>query len=544
MKPLLLAILLLLSLGAHAQPTTWTFAFPIDDVNGVMDVATGSDGNVYVTGRFTGSLHLGNQLLTSTGAGPCLYIAKCSPGGHVLRVTKMEGADDVLPRSIVVDEAGNSYVTGAFRGTLTYNGNQRITAQSFQGRNDDAFLVKCGPTGRVRWVSQADGGPVSATNSCFGVAVAVDEQGNSYITGGASGDNIRFGRFSFGPHRYQGFVASYDQQGQVRWVRVWNGLDQGFGVTVGQGVVVDKAGNCYVSGNSLRGWTLDGIDLLSPKNTTFLAKFNTRQGQLLWSKSTPGEDDGRAIAIDKLGDVCFGGSFTGTATFGSIMLTSAGSSDGFVARYDPNGDIDWATALGGPDYDVVTALAVDQKSRKVFATGLMNFTPQDTNQSFLQQLNANGRLQHLELVGGPGTSSGGKLAIDNRNNIYSVGVFTGKCRFGALTRNMEVTHSYFARYGSRLHNRDEEEDDRRTQQVVSLFPNPAQQQFTLRVVNGERAGQATLYNQMGMRVATHALQAAPAAEIGFDTSALPDGLYVLRLESQGAHTTHLVKVQH
>lgn len=107
-----------------------------------------------------------------------------------------------------------------------------------------------------------------------------------------------------------------------------------------------------------------------------------------------------------------------------------------------------------------------------------------------------------------------------------------------------LTHSYFARYGSRMHNRDEDEDDHRMQQVVSLFPNPAQQQFTLRVVNGERAGQATLYNQMGMRVATHALQAAPAAEVGFDTSALPDGLYVLRLESQGTHTTHLVKVQH
>ena len=123
----------------------------------------------------------------------------------------------------------------------------------------------------------------------------------------------------------------------------------------------------------MRGWTLDGIDLLSPKNTTFLAKFNTRQGRLLWSKSIPGKDDGRVIAIDKLGDVCFGGSFTGTVTFGSIILTSVGSSDGFIARYDPKSDIDWATALGGPNYDVVTALAVDQKSRKVFATVLMNF---------------------------------------------------------------------------------------------------------------------------------------------------------------------------
>ena len=544
MKQLFFAFCLLASLVGHAQPATWTLACPVTDPNGVMAVATGPDDHIYVTGRFTGSLQLGTTVLTSRLPGTCLYIAKMSPEGRVLRVTKLEGAANVLPSGIVVDEAGNSYVTGSFSGTLTYNGTEHIASRSNQGRNSDAFLLKCAPSGRVRWVSQADGGPGAETSSCFGAGVAVDAAGNSYITGSTTGENIRFGKLAFGPRRYQGFVASYDRQGQVRWARVWTGLDPGFGVTPGGGVVADRAGNCYVSGPSTRGWTLDGINLLSPNNTLFLAKFNTQQGQLLWAKSIPGDGDGRAIALDKLGDIYLGGSLTGQAVFDNITLTSAGSADGFVARYDPDGSLDWATALGGPEYDVVSDLAVDQKSRKVFATGLRNFTAQGTNQAFLQRLDADGRLQHLEVVGGPGTSSGGELAIDGRNNIYTTGVFTGSCHFGSIALSTQFTQSYLGRYGSPLHGPTDNQDNALTTPTLSLFPNPAQQQFTLRLADQKYAGQATLYNPMGRPVAARALQPAALAEVSFDTSTLPDGLYVLRLESNGRHTTQLVKVEH
>jgi hypothetical protein len=39
-------------------------------------------------------------------------------------------------------------------------------------------------------------------------------------------------------------------------------------------------------------------------------------------------------------------------------LVSAGEEDLFVARYDPQGALLWATAAGGPTYDAVRGLAV------------------------------------------------------------------------------------------------------------------------------------------------------------------------------------------
>lgn len=545
MKSLILALLLLASLSGRAQTRAWNYVLPLTDLNGVTDVATDNDGNFYTTGRFTGSMRLGDRLLRSNGPGPCLYVAKCSASGELLHLTQLEGATDVLPRSIAVDKAGNTYVTGSFLGTFTYNRGQQFSSRTADS-GSDVFLLKCNAAGIVRWIRQADGNQSGIYGYSTGTGVAVDNAGNSYITGSASGLDIRFEDLSFGPGRYQGFVASYTRRGELRWARVLADAPQsgGFSSGGGGGVAVGPAGECYLSGTSGRGWALDGTTVPgSPGGNLYLARFDTRQGQLVWAQTVAGQGSGGAIGTDKHG-VYLGGNFTGTAGFGRFLLASAGDADGFVARYTSEGRIEWATAVGGTNYEAVNDLAVDQKSRKVTLTGLYNFTTQSTNEAFLASVSSTGQLQQLELVAGPGTSSGGKLAIDGRDNVYTTGVFTGNCLFGPVgLRGGTSTQGYLGRYGGRPLRHDDV--SALPTPGITLFPNPAQNQLTLQLTGREHAGQARLYNPQGRVVAEQALPTAAArAEVIFDTTALPNGSYVLRLETNAQIITRLVAVQH
>ncbi len=63
------------------------------------------------------------------------------------------------------------------------------------------------------------------------------------------------------------------------------------------------------------------------------------------------EDLGAAISGDGSGNVYVTGLFAGTVVFGSLMLTSAGGTDVFVAKLDTSGNWLWAVRAGGADYE-------------------------------------------------------------------------------------------------------------------------------------------------------------------------------------------------
>jgi len=67
---------------------------------------------------------------------------------------------------------------------------------------------------------------------------------------------------------------------------------------------------------------------------------------------------GSAIVRDGSDNIYVAGSFTGTADFAGTQRTSVGSSDGFVARFNPAGGLTWVTTFGNTGSDVVRGLAI------------------------------------------------------------------------------------------------------------------------------------------------------------------------------------------
>src|SRR5690606_2589523 len=205
--------------------------------------------------------------------------------------------------------------------------------------------------------------------SDVGEDVAIDGAGNVYVTGSFEG-TATFGGFSLtaadddpGDDWQDVFVVKYDVQGTALWARrAGTGVFNDFA----EGIDVDADGNVYVAGYFTGIATWDGGDNPDVSLTTrndfdgFLAKYDT-DGNLLWVAPAggPEQDTGRGVAATPDGGAYFAGGFAGTAVFGTdTALTSAGSSDGFLAKYDADGNLLWVAQGGGTEgvgaWDVAT----------------------------------------------------------------------------------------------------------------------------------------------------------------------------------------------
>jgi hypothetical protein len=208
------------------------------------------------------------------------------------------------------------------------------------------------------------------TRSDVGEDVAVDGAGSVYVTGSFEG-TAAFGPFTLtaadtDPNAdwQDVFVVKYDVEGTALWARrAGTGVFNDFA----EGIAVSPFGDVYVAGYFTGVATWDGGNnpdvTLTTRNDfdAFLAKYDP-DGDLQWVAQAGGngQDTGRGVAVTNSGDVYFAGGFYETALFGtSTTLTSAGSDDAFLAKYDAAGNLLWAQRGGGADGDGAWNVAAD-----------------------------------------------------------------------------------------------------------------------------------------------------------------------------------------
>ncbi len=337
-----------------------------------------------------------------------------------------------LSQSIAVDDDGNSYITGVFY-DVAWFGN--TTLISIGGPADpDVFVAKLDTAGGWVWAVRG-GGYVGDS----GYGIAVDEQGNSYVTGHFMW-SASFGSFSL---TSQGsadvFVAKLDTDGNYLWAVSGGGSQPDYVCDI----AVDGSGNTYLTGD-FEGSATFGEDTVTSLGNVdvFIAKLDT-SGVWVWAKSggSTSIERGYDIAVDSSDNVYVTGVFLVSITFGTTTLWSLGSWDVYVVKLDGDGAWQWAVSAGSSATEGAWGITVDHDDTPficgvfdgVVTFGASTIISQGTHDVFVAALDGLGSWQWAMSAGGADWDEGYALAADTTGSVYVTGYFDGSASFGDTT---------------------------------------------------------------------------------------------------------------
>lgn len=176
-------------------------------------LAVDGSGNVYVTGanRVTGTSNDDYLTVKYDSSGAERWAQRYNGPGNSLDIA----------RDIVLDGAGNVYVTGESRSGSGFS-------------SVDYATIKYNSAGVQQWVQRYNG-PANQRDEAY--SIALDIFNNVYVTGRSQGSGLNY---------YDYATVKYNSAGVQQWAQRYheNGTDRA------SCVVVDTSGNVYVTGDS------------------------------------------------------------------------------------------------------------------------------------------------------------------------------------------------------------------------------------------------------------------------------------------------------
>jgi Beta-propeller repeat len=244
-------------------------------------IALDASGNVYTTGRFTGTTDFdpssGIANLTSAG-GSDVFVSKLNSLGNYVWAKAFGGTSDGdIGYGIALDASDNIYTTGNFQGTVDFDPGVG-TANLASAGSFDVFVSKLNTSGNYIWAKA-----FGSTGIDVGYGIALDAAGNVYTTGGF-GATVDFdpgsGVANLTPvGNNDVFVSKLDASGNYVWAKAFGGTN----TELGYGIAVDVSGNAYTTGLFLGTVDFDpgpGVLNLTSAGITdvFVSKLNTSGG--------------------------------------------------------------------------------------------------------------------------------------------------------------------------------------------------------------------------------------------------------------------------
>jgi hypothetical protein len=462
--------------------TLWTAVYNGESNNEdkAFGIAVDQPGNVYITGYSYSSLS-GYDYLT----------IKYNSSGVQQWAARYNGTGNQEDKAfgIVVDDAGNSYVTGRSTGSSA---------------NFDGVTIKYDSDGNEVWSDRYDG-PGNGNDES--AAITKDKHGYIYITGFSNGGNTGLDYVTI----------KYDySNGSRLWLSRYSGNgnhdDKAFGIAV------DNMFNVYVTGCSSANNSLDYLTI----------KYDS-DGNELWTAAY----DGTANNDDKAFGIAVDNDYNVYVTGESKGINS--DFDYLTVKYNSSGSEQWTARYDGTGVSLDAANAIVSSGSSIVVTGTsMNSTSIGSEDMVTIQYDKSTgeQMQIVRYDGGQNISDVAQgIASDTLNNIFITGYSKQEFDYSNSWTRM-VTLNYKGKNSTVLTTKSINTPVKYN--LKQNYPNPFNPStiISFDVVNNGIVN-LTLYDILGrqVKVLINQNMNAGSYEISFNLSNLSSGVYFYELKA-------------
>ncbi|MFZ0454225.1 MAG: SBBP repeat-containing protein, partial [Ignavibacteriaceae bacterium] len=347
------------------------FSGGIKGINTGMGLVLNDSENIFLTSEDSSKKAGINEVITTKYG--------ITNGNEIWTVRSNEYSQHQIT-SMIVDNKSNTYLTGWI--------------QNGKGNNTDYINVKYDFQGQLVWGSRYYG-PANSTD--IPKAIAIDNDGNVYVTGESMGinSNLDFA------------TIKYNSLGAEQWQERYDGGN----IDIPQAIAVGPEGNIYIAGSSLgTGSDYDFVTI----------KYN-KSGQLQWIQRYNDAVDGRdsvvSMAVDKSGNIYVAGSSDSTKSIRTFLLLKYSSSGGrlWAKRYHNNKN-EWEDAK---------KIVIDSENN-IYLTGT-GYNADSKDDIITVKFNSDGIYQWDASWNDPGNSMDevADIKTDKKGNIYLTGYVDG-----------------------------------------------------------------------------------------------------------------------
>ncbi len=332
----------------------WAKSIGGSSIERIQSVASTSDGGVVAGGYFRSSIQVGSEKLTSNGYEDGIIIKYNGEGEVEWAKSIGESSSDYIT-SVAETSDGGVVAGGYFNSSTIQVGSEKLTSKG----SSDGIIIKYDAEGEVEWAKSFGGSSYDEINS----VVATSDGGA--IVGGYFRSSSQVGGEKLTSNGYEdGLIIKYDAEGEVEWAKSIGGSSSDY-----INSVASTSDGGVIAGGYFRSSTIQvGNDTLTNNGSTsctdgMVIKYENQElpnpvvtnAKVIGGSSS---DQINSVASTSDGGVIAGGYFqSNTIQVGSEKLTSNGSRDGIIIKYDAEGEVEWAKSIGGSSSDIIYSVA-------------------------------------------------------------------------------------------------------------------------------------------------------------------------------------------